>query len=66
MLPVFWESSVPELILLAAISIAVMGYFFSRRYTHEAVYRRRRRRERAEYDAVMDSRREAEDVSRLP
>jgi H+/Cl- antiporter ClcA len=57
---------VPELILLAAIAIAVIGYVFSRRYTDQAVYRRRRRRERAEYDAVMASRREAEDSSRLP
>lgn len=56
----------PDLILLAVAVIGVVGYLVSRRYTQEAVYRRRRRRERAEYDSVMASRREAEESRRAP
>lgn len=54
----------PDFILIAVIVAGVVGFFISRRYTQAAVYRRRRRKERAEYDAVMESRREAEDASR--
>lgn len=54
----------PDLILIAVIVAGVVGFLFSRRYTHAAVYRRRRRKERAEYDAVMESRRETEDTGR--
>jgi len=57
---------VPDLILLAVVVIGVVGFLFSRRYTHTAVYRRRRRKERAEYDAVMESRRQAEDSAPSP
>lgn len=56
----------PELILLGVAIAGVAGYLISRRYTHQAVYRRRRRREHAEYDAVMASRRAAEEANRLP
>jgi len=66
LLPVLWENYVPDLILLAVIVIGIVGFLFSRRYTHAAVYRRRRRKERAEYDAVMESRRQAEDSAPLP
>lgn len=55
----------PEYMLVAVAVIGVIGYLFSRRYTHEAVYRRRRRREKAEYDAVMESRRLTDDGDRL-
>lgn len=54
------------LIMLAVAAMAFVGYLISRRYTHEAVYRRRRRRERVEYNSVMASKREAEEASRLP
>ncbi len=54
----------PDLILIAVIVAGVVGFLFSRRYTQAAVYRRRRRKERAEYDAVMESRREAEEAGR--
>ncbi len=54
----------PDLILVAVIVIGVVGFLFSRRYTEAAVYRRRRRKERAEYDAVMESRRAAEEAGR--
>ncbi len=54
----------PDFILIAVIVAGVVGFLVSRRYTQAAVYRRRRRKERAEYDAVMESRREAEDASR--
>ena len=54
----------PDLILIAVIVAGVVGFLFSRRYTEAAVYRRRRRKERAEYDAVMESRRQAEEADR--
>lgn len=54
----------PDFILIAVIVAGVVGFLVSRRYTQTAVYRRRRRKERAEYDAVMESRREAEEAGR--
>lgn len=54
----------PDFILVAVIVAGVTGFLFSRRYTHAAVYRRRRRKERAEYDTVMESRRKAEEAGR--
>jgi hypothetical protein len=56
----------PYLIMLAVAAMAIVGYLISRRYTHEAVYRRRLRRERVEYNSVMTRKREAEEASRLP
>lgn len=56
----------PDLILLGVAMAGLTGYLISRRYTHDAVNRRRRRRERAEYDVVMASRRAAEEADRLP
>ncbi len=57
-----------DLILLgvAVAAAGIGGYLYSRRYSEEAVYRRRLRKERAKYDSVMASRREAEEASRLP
>jgi len=56
-----------DLILLGAAAFAgLTGYLISRRYTHEAVYRRRQRRERAEYNAIMASQRAAEEAGRRP
>lgn len=55
-----------EYLLLAIASAGVMGYLISRRYTEQAVYRRRRRREKAEYEAVMDKRQAAEEADRNP
>jgi len=54
----------PDFILIAVIVAGVVGFLFSRRYTQAAVYRRRRRKERAEYDAVMESRRATDEAGR--